>query len=306
MKRPRKWTTEELENDVRQAISIFRNERLYEPMDRYKHYFENFVSIFDDLVSCLTNFPSENGIAKTRSVFDGDDDRRTAFRYLTAPPISEDDLKILADSALSARALKQDENLTHRIRDIILRILDPFRFPWVEEGREPTDLEREIAVFASAALVAVRKVETERRNQAGKKPQVEVASMLTRIGYEVVDRREISTLNNAPDIGQFCGECKLGDTRADIVVRLYDSSVMPIECKASNSAVNSYKRINHEAVGKARKWQEAFGDRQTVPAAVITGVFNPQNLEMAQRDGLSIFWGHRLDDLEQYIRSTME
>ena len=72
---------------------------------------------------------------------------------------------------------------------------------------------------------------------------------------------------------------------------------MPIECKVSNSAVNSYKRINHEAVRKARTWLEGFGRLQVVPVAVISGVFNPANLQAAQSQGLKLIWGHRLRDL---------
>lgn len=79
---------------------------------------------------------------------------------------------------------------------------------------------------------------------------------------------------------------------------------MPVECKSSNSAVNSFKRINHEAVGKARAWLAGFGGRQIVPVAVISGVFNPTNLETAQTEGLALIWSHRLDDLAEFIEVT--
>ena len=48
---------------------------------------------------------------------------------------------------------------------------------------------------------------------------------------------------------------------------------MPLECKASNSATNSYKRVNHEAASKAETWLQDFGRSQVVPAAVLSGVF---------------------------------
>ena len=79
---------------------------------------------------------------------------------------------------------------------------------------------------------------------------------------------------------------------------------MPVECKSSNSAVNSFKRINHEAVGKARAWLDEFGSRQIVPSAVIDGVFSPSNIETAQAEGLTIIWSHRLEDLTGFIEST--
>ncbi|MEW6250864.1 MAG: XamI family restriction endonuclease [Planctomycetota bacterium] len=86
------------------------------------------------------------------------------------------------------------------------------------------------------------------------------------------------------------------------MVRLRDRRVMPIECKVSNSAVNSFKRVNHEAAGKARQWLTAFGARATVPAAVLAGVFKPANLATAQDIGLHLFWQHRLQDLGEFLR----
>ena len=97
---------------------------------------------------------------------------------------------------------------------------------------------------------------------------------------------------------------KLGRTKADIVARLADQRLLAIECKVSNSAVNSYKRVNHEAVGKARSWLSDFGTRQIVPAAVLSGVFKPANLATAQDEGLALFWAFRLDDLEAFARAT--
>lgn len=87
-----------------------------------------------------------------------------------------------------------------------------------------------------------------------------------------------------------------------VVVRLYDGRVMPLECKVSNSAVNSFKRINHEAAGKARDWIAGFGQRQVVPAAVLAGVFNPLNLATAQHEGLTVYWNDRLADLVRLLQ----
>ena len=233
-----------------------------------------------------------------------DGDIRTAFRYLAAPPISEDDLKTLADTTLSASALRNDPEQARRVRGIVLHIIDPHRFPRVAEQRAPSAHEREQAVVASAALVAARKVETSRRSDAKQAQEDQVKELLRGIGFAEAPRRDIPLLDAAPGPGEFCGESRLGNTRADLVVRLYDRRAMPIECKVSNSSVNSFKRVNHEAAGKAKDWLTGFGKRQIVPAAVLGGVFNPSNLETAQRDGLALFWSHRLQDLADYIEST--
>jgi XamI restriction endonuclease len=84
----------------------------------------------------------------------GDDDTRRAFCYLTAPPISEDDLKTLAEASLSpARLLAQPDSAT-RIRDIVFRILDPPRFPWLGTNRVPTKEEKKVGATAFDAYAA--------------------------------------------------------------------------------------------------------------------------------------------------------
>ena len=94
-----------------------------------------------------------------------------------------------------------------------------------------------------------------------------------------------------------------GEDKADLVAHLFDGRLMPIECKVSNSATNSVKRLK-EAYNKAARWLEAFGKRQTVPGAVLSGVFKQHNLVQAQQTGLTIFWAHDLGSLGDFVNST--
>ena len=275
-----------------------------EPLALYSRFFRTFEPIFSEIIDQLPALAEGRIDAAMMAEMVRDDDVRTAFRYLTAPPVSEDDLKTLAETTLSATALRSDHERAQRVRDIVLHIIDPHRFPWIEQRRDPTEHERTRAIVASAALVAARKVETARRSSAKEEQEKAVKAALKGIGFTEVLPRPIPLLDVAPAIGEFCSECKLGNTRADLVIRLFDRRVIPVECKASNSAVNSFKRINHEAVGKARAWLDEFGTRQIVPSAVINGVFSPRNLETAQAEGLTIFWSHRLGDLTEFIEST--
>lgn len=109
------------------------------------------------------------------------------------------------------------------------------------------------------------------------------------------------TLADAPAPGHFCPESLLGKTRADFVVRLWDQRVMGIECKVSNSAVNSFKRLNHEAAGKAISWLSTFGTNGVVPVAVLSGVYTLDNLRDAQARGLTLYWAHDLNQLLDWI-----
>lgn len=95
-----------------------------------------------------------------------------------------------------------------------------------------------------------------------------------------------------------------GPRKADFVIGLWDGRKMPLECKVSNSATNSIKRLNNDAAVKASVWISAFGTAQTVPAAMLSGVFKLRNLEDAQQRGLTIFWAHNLEAMVAWIEST--
>ena len=301
MTTPRRWTLTELGQDAETAKREFRQTRLREPVEHYSAFFRSFAPIAAATIDRLGQLMADPIDARAVAEQVSDENQRVAFRYLAAPPISDDDLKNLAETTLRAPALRDDEAQAGRVRDVVSQLLDPHRFPWIAERRAPTESERHAGILSTTALIAARKVETWRRTNARTDQENAVKGLLRSAGVEEVPARHIEVLDSAPNPGTFCGESKLGNTRADLVVGLRDGRIVPIECKVSNSAVNSYKRINHEAAGKARAWVEAFGQRQVVPVAVISGVFNPDNLETAQEDGLVLIWRHRLSDLARLI-----
>ena len=231
--------------------------------------------------------------------------QRKAFRYLTAPPISEDDLVTVAEVTLSPSRLMTDPVAAKRVRDSVIAILDHHRFPWIKQKRTPTKSERDSAIMASAALAAAREVETSRRNTSKKSQEDAVKLLLASLKMKEVKQREIKMLTAAPDPGEYCGESRLAGTRADVVARLRDGRVMAIECKVSNSSVNSYKRVVHDTGGKAATWYRTLGDAGVIPCAVLSGVFNPTNLlEVQNKMNVFLFWEHRLKDLKRFVTSV--
>ena len=227
-----------------------------------------------------------------------------AFRYFTGPPLSADDLKTLSEGVLSPARLREDPAMVRRIVDIVRMGLDRRRFPWISQNRAPTAEERAAAVVASAAIMAARSVGTARRHEGKEAQELLVANTLSGAGITRVDTRAIPTLNLAPNAGEFCRESVLGSRKADIVVRLWDHRIMPIECKVSNSALNSIKRLNNDAAVKAETWTKDFGTRNIVPAAVLSGVYKLRHLSDAQQRGLALFWAHDLHALVSWIEQT--
>lgn len=304
MKSPRIWTKEELIKDAYTARDRFRQGRLQETLDLYTEFFDEFKVVFEEMIGKLDAIRAEPVDRELLSVLMAGRVTQKAFRYLAAPPISADDLKALADTSLASTNIKGDAEAAKSIRDVVLSVIDPFRFPWVEENRKATPSEFNAAVVASAALAAAREVETKRRNESKDIQEAAVKKALVKAGFIEVPKRDIPMLTAAPEPGHFCGESAVAGTRADIVVRLKDSRVLAMECKVSNSSVNSYKRLVHEAAGKATTWYNQLGKAQVVAAAVLSGVYSPQNLITAQdTKNCFIFWQHRLKDLQDFVKA---
>lgn len=300
---PPVWTEAELEATRLEAVERFRHERIGEPLEDYLVYFDRFAAAgseflqrTDDLTHLL-----DNAVAVL-----ADADLLFVFRYLTGPPMSEDDLKAVADvRSLAVSKLANNPQDVSSLVETISEALDPRRFAWLKQDRSPTPAERHAAVHATAALIAAQRVATKRRNDGKTRQEDQVRQALLEAGFEEVDRRDVLVLPAAPGPGQFCAEAKLGTRKADFIVRLFDQRVMPIECKVSNSYLNSIKRLNNDAAAKAEAWRRDFGATQVVPTAVLSGLYKLANLVEAQQRQLTLFWAHRLPELSSWLRQGM-
>lgn len=295
---PPQWTTDQFAADALASLKLFKAERSSEPLEMYGEVYENRRDVIDNLLEATIDLTDLR--AQASEVL-GEPGVLEVLRYIAAPPISEDDLRALTDVSLAASRLKQSQVNAEVVVDAILQVIDTRRFPWLKDDREATPQEREVAAISTAALLAAQRVQTERRRLGGKALERAVGDQLEACGFTRVKPRTIKTTDDAPGVGEFCGESKFGSRKADLVVRLYDRRIMPIECKQSNSSTNSVKRLNNDAAAKAVVWQEEFGSLTAVPAAALSGVFNVLNLEQAQTKGLNIFWGHNLKALTDFV-----
>ena len=301
---PPRWDERRLEADRQLAIEQFRDERMGESLGAYLENFARYRDAIERLLGATDDLAALAGEASTVLA---DEDLLYASRYLTGPPASADDLKILADVRLTPAGIRSDPDGARRVVETILRGLDSERFAWVRENRAPSAEERRIAVVATAALIASQRVRTGRATDAPRRQEALVKSRLADAGFAEEEPRPIPTVFAAPAVGRFTGECVVGASRkADIVVRLWDGRIMPIECKVSNSELNSIKRLTNDALVKAQVWIEDLGRNNVVPAAVLSGVFGLRHLGEAQERGLTLFWAHSLDELLAFVEETRE
>jgi hypothetical protein len=229
-------------------------------------------------------------------------ERIGAFRYLSGVPISADDLRTMVEDPLGKRVLPNA--VRSEIWQSVEIEFDPMRLPWITLGRDPTKAERTGAIYWTAGLMAMERRRTARRQRASSQQESCVRKLLQHCGFTAATPapKRIDLASHVPE-HTFCTETKVADAKCDVPARLGDGRLLAIECKSSNSAVNSIKRLNRETGGKANLWNSKFGDA-VIPAAVIAGVFSLTALREAQDSGIAIFWQHDLRPLIDFIKST--
>lgn len=301
---PPRWSGEELDRGRAAAVAAFRHERLRELPERYTAAVDRSRAVVDALLTRTADLARLDAGALDVLT---DPELLEAVRYLASPPISADDLTVLAETALSPARLRESPACAARVVGAVRDALDHRRFPWVAAGRPPAPAEREAAVLATAVLLASRWVLTERASTARERQEGGVAGRLLGEGFrEVPAPAVVPTLAQAPPPGCFCRETTFGRRKADLLVGLWDGRQMPIECKVSNSELNSIKRLNNDAAVKATEWIRDFGEVSVVPAAVLSGVYKRRHLERAQLRGLTLFWAGDLDRLARFIATTRD
>ncbi len=214
------WTDEQLAAERDIAIENFRRARMEEPLEAYLAAFEERQDTVERLLETTVDLTRLGQSALTILT---DAQLLEAFRYVSGPPISLDDLKVVANAkSLSPKTLESDQGLVRRLVDTVMIGLDRVRFAWVDEGRRPREDERRAAVLASAVLIASQRVATDRRSEgkAGQESAVEAA--LVAAGYVKVEPRTVHTIHEGPGPGEFCRECMLGTRKADVLVGLHD------------------------------------------------------------------------------------
>lgn len=305
----RKWTRDDICKDSAQARNIFRESRLKEGQSAYKDAYKKARTVAAEAVIALSTLADESlgGEARSECVLKLMTRRvkKEALRYLTAPPISEDDIATLADiPSFTSNSIRAKEGSSLRIASIIKNAVDPFRFPWIIDGSlEPSEKQLAGAIDATAILIATQNTQTQRRSNEKKHLEGAVESVFRDAGYIKVatPKTGIRSISDFPEKRQYMIGCTILEDNGDVVARLDDGRLLIIECKASNSEINSRKRLNKEAVKNVLNWRRGFGEATVVGAAAIRGVFRPCYVEEAQNQGVVIFWGHRLSDISAVI-----
>jgi hypothetical protein len=298
------WTDEELE--VRRQ----RSRQLY--VDRYKTKVRAaFAEIesecraeVETLFKATDNLRS---LGENEQLFTEQPGLLIPARFLTRPAISADTLKIVSEQEGAVAA--------------ICEFLDRDRFPWltVERSGAPRRADLNQATGMTARIMAEQRAQTRGRTESSRAQEEAVRKVLLRCGLKYVDRKDVRkrmlelgddpkrglTTTNYQELlgrGEFTQETALAGAKCDVPVRLKDGRLFPIECKVSNSEVNSTKRLIRETLGKHHDWRREFGN-ELMTGAVLAGAFSMINLRQAQQAGVLPFFEHDLKALGAFIKA---
>jgi len=289
---PPHWSTEELRAARGVAEALFKERRREEGP-------RAFASVCSEVEPKVRHAleVTDDLLQLTGQVFLDEPALFQVMRYFCGPPISEEDLWTLVGGPKFKRVPKDYADDT---AEVISLVIDPVRFPWVEVGRAPTDVEREAALLATTTLLASRVIGTSRRGIASTRQEAAVASVLDEAGFGLDQAGDAIHVLDRLQRGTYSRERKVAGAKCDVPVRLRDGRLLAVECKVSNGPKNSWKRVNREVGGKAETWRQHFGT-QVVTAVVLAGVYDQSCLEAAQTQPVVLFWEHDLTPLSEFV-----
>ena len=211
---PAAWTVQELAQAAATSVALFRGERLAISDSWATHYKQargKFELLFAKLNDLTPGAISEHNLAEAYGLGLGE-----ALRYLAGPPISDDDLQVIAGvESIAPGVLKNDPEALRKVFGVIERVFDPYRFPWMSAGTAPDAQQREMALLASSVLLAAQRIATERRHEGKENQETKVKDYLRTRGFSEVAAMTINTIVKGPQAMQFCAECQLGERKAD-------------------------------------------------------------------------------------------
>ena len=129
---PTVWTDAQLAEQAQIALEEFVDRRLAEPGGKYFAHVKTRRSAIVRLFSSLAGLdPNNPDPEKVRAVL-LDAELFDALRYVTGPPVSEDELGVLVTrriEGISKAEIRTSTELPGSVLKLICKLADPFRFP---------------------------------------------------------------------------------------------------------------------------------------------------------------------------------
>lgn len=227
------------------------------------------------------------------------------LRHLFAPPISQDQLKLILPSYPKGSE-KKGTKLTKVAADEFAEAFalrrDPALTAWLDTNANPSRPQVKKLLHTLTPMISSQIFNTVRRNRLSDEQEKAVEALLTAKGWT----KSISaTVNNTSDLApeHFMRKtrCKTrtATKEVDIACGVNSSLIMAMECKVSNDATNSVKRVS-DVMDKTKAWNDQWGGFiQT--AALLQGVIAYKDVARLLDSNVLVFWSHDLQPLSDWL-----
>jgi hypothetical protein len=233
-----------------------------------------------------------------------------ALRHFLAPPISQDQFKLLCPDWSKATE-KSGSPVKGPSADVIAATIRVWRdrslSRWLDEGRKPTGAEIREVLLALAPLIAAQNVATARRNRLAAKQEQAVIALLEAMGWSRLPSRLIDTRASVPE-RHFMHKTRFATAttapqEVDVACGLRNTVVLAMECKVTNDETNSVKRIN-DIIKKAEAWKTHWGSF-VITAALLEGVIAAKDVKRLLDHNVRVFWSHDLDTFSAWLDAQL-
>ena len=228
------------------------------------------------------------------------------LRHLFAPPISQDQLKLIAPLypkgaektwtklTPAAAAEFEKEFLARRDKNLTA---------WLATNANPTKRQVKRVIDTVTPMISSQIFNTVRRNRLSDDQEKAVEALLIAKGWT---KSPSVTVSNTADLSPLhymrktrAKASKTATKEVDIACGVSANLILAMECKVSNDATNSVKRVS-DVLDKAKSWQTHWGGFiQT--AALLQGVIAYKEVVRLMNDNVLVFWSHDLEALSSWL-----
>jgi hypothetical protein len=227
------------------------------------------------------------------------------LRHLFAPPISQDQLKLVLPSYPKG-AEKNQTRLSKAAADDFAAAFaarrDPGLTAWLDTNSNPSRRQIKKVLHTLTPMISSQIFNTVRRNRLSDEQEKAVEALLASKGWT---KAPSATVNNTSDLASkhFMRKtrCKTrtATKEVDIACGVNPSLIMAMECKVSNDATNSVKRVS-DVMDKTKAWNDQWGGFiQT--AALLQGVVAYKDVARLLDSNVLVFWSHDLQPLADWL-----
>lgn len=248
---------------------------------------------------------ASNFLTNVEAAILADTEHARVFRYVLAPPLSKDQFSLCYPSSKSLsrkRSVKKQALASAFSQAMSERRVESLT-PWLAADREPSSWELRRFFWSISPLLAHQQFATTQRNRLSRIQESQITGILDANGWvrlpsslldikaalphrRYMHKTRFATSTTAPQ-------------EVDVALGLRNTVVLAIECKVSNDATNSVKRIN-DVLKKAHAWKDHWGSFVKT-AAVLQGVIAGKDVMRLLDAGVEVFWSHDLARFELWL-----